>query len=232
MSGSAPTVTEPPSEGVFHRIEAFGLRLPFTLATVGMIVLAGWITSTAVGEQLGARTIARLGFAPADTASLDLMRAVVSAFVTNGPAAFWTAVAATSVLAGLVEWRNGSLRAAVAFWGTHFITLALSWALIAPLHLAGDASARLMFLARDVGPSAGYVGCLGYLLFGLRRKARLIALGVCVAILSAALALSVRTVLSQPAEVSAALSHLIALPIGFTLGVITSGKPHPPSRRA
>jgi hypothetical protein len=212
----------PTPDGTLSRIEAAGLRVPFTLATVSMLALAGWLTNTAAGEQLGAKAIERLGFAPADTLSLDVMRAVVSVFVTNGPAAFWVGIVATAAFAGLAEWRYGTLRAVIAFWGTQFITVAVSWILLAPLHLTGDASASLLFLARDVGPSAGYMGCLGFLLYGLSRRARAVSLAVGLMILAGMLALSLRTLGTMPAEVGAALSHLVALPVGFLLGFLTS----------
>jgi hypothetical protein len=223
--------TDPRSSAsdLLSRVEAVGLRLPFTIATLGMLVLAGWLTNSATGEQLGARAIARLGFSPADTSSFDVMRAVMSAFVTNGPAAFWFAIAATAILVGLTEWRYGSMRAAIAFWGTHLVTLMLTWVLLAPLHLAGDATANLLFLARDVGPSAGFMGCAGYLLYGLGGKVGSLSLAVGVVVLSGLLAINLGTVASEPAEVSAALSHLLALPVGFVLGLLTSKKPAPPS---
>jgi hypothetical protein len=207
--------------GVLERVEAFGLRVPFTLATVALIALAGWLTGTASGERLGVRAIARLGVSPADTFSFDLVRAMASALVTNGPLAFWTGIAATAVLVGLVELRSGSLRAVIAFWGSHLITLVLAWAILAPLHLAGVASSSLLYLARDVGPSAGYMGCLGYLLAGLRGPLRWPSLGVGVAVLTGMLAVGLRGIVADPAGVSAALSHLIALPVGFVLGVLT-----------
>ena len=218
-----------PVGDIISRVEAAGQRVPFTIAMVGMLVIAGWLTNTANGEQLGTRAIARLGFAPADTASFDIVRAVMSAFVTNGPAAFWFAIAATAVLVGLTEWRNGSVRAVIAFWGTHLITLALTWVLLAPLHFSGDATAKLLFLARDVGPSAGFVGCAGYLLCGLGGKAGPLSLAVGVVVLSGLLAINLGTVVTEPAEVSAALSHLLALPVGFALGLLTSKKPGPSS---
>jgi len=210
---------------LLSRVEKVGLRVPFTIATVGMLVLAGWLTNSANGEQLGQRAIQRLGFSPSDTASFDIMRAVMSAFVTNGPTAFWFAIAATTILVGLTEWRYGSMRAAVAFWGTHLVTLTLTWVLLAPLHLAGDATAKLLFLARDVGPSAGFMGCAGYLLYGLGGKAGSLSLAVGVVVLSGLLAVNLGTVASEPAEVSAALSHLLALPVGFVLGLLTSKRP-------
>ncbi len=222
MTDSASGPGSPDRQTVLERIEAFGLRVPFTLATVSMLALAGWLTNNAVGERLGSTAVGRLGFAPADTASFDLARAFMSAFVTSSPAAFWVAIVATATFAGLVEWRHGSLSAGIAFWGTHFVTLALSWALLIPLHLAGDASARLLFLSRDVGPSAGYVGCLGYLLYDLTGRIRLASLALGILVLAAVLAFNVRALSSQPAEVSAALSHLIALPVGFLLGRLRS----------
>jgi hypothetical protein len=229
MGGPEPNMTKRSFGDIISRVEAVGLRVPFTIATVGMLVLAGWLTNSANGEQLGARAIARLGFAPADTTSFDLVRAVMSAFVTNGPAAFWFAVVATAILVGLTEWRYGSARAAIAFWGTHLITLALTWVLLAPLLLTTDATAKLLFLARDVGPSAGFMGCAGYLLYGLGGKSGSLSLAVGVVVLSGLLAVNLGTVATEPAEVSAALSHLLALPVGFVLGLLTSKKADPPA---
>jgi hypothetical protein len=204
MGDSEPNTIKRPARDVLSRVEAVGLRVPFTIATVGMLVLAGWLTNSATGEQLGARAIARLGVSPADIESFDVVRAVMSALVTNGPVAFWFAIAATTILVGLTEWRYGSMRAVIAFWGTHLI-------------------------ARDVGPSAGFMGCAGYLLYGLGGKAGSLSLAVGVVVLSGLLAINLRTVTTEPAEVSAALSHLLALPVGFTLGLLTSRKPGPPS---
>lgn len=221
-----------PARGVLERAEVFGRRIPFTLSTVAMIALAGWLTNTANGVQLGARAIARVGFAPSDTTSFDLVRAVMSAFVTNGPFAFWLAIGSTAALAGFVEWRAGSVRASIAFWGSHLIVIALSWILLAPLHLTGDATARLLYVARDVGPSAGYVGCLGYLLFGLGGRVRWLVLASGFVILAGMLAFALRGVATEPAEVSAALSHFLALLVGFALGALTRPKQAAPAQGA
>lgn len=230
MTDPGSRITIPETEGFISRARSSARRVPFTLAMIGMLVLASWLTGTSTGVQLGARAIARLGFAPADTASFDLVRAIMSAFVTNGPTAFWIALPATAILAGITEWRNGSLKAATAFWGAHLITLGLSWALLVPLHLSGDPMGRLLFVARDVGPSAGFMGCLGYMLFGLKGKAGPLSLAFGVVVLSGVLLMSLKTVASEPAEVSAALSHLLALPVGFVLGLLMSRRPRPPAR--
>ena len=222
-------MTADPRTGPLERAEAIALRIPFTLATLAMVSLAGWLTNTAAGVSPSARTVARLGFAPADTPSFDIVTAVMSAFVTNGPAAFWTALFAIAALAGAVEWRSGSLRAAIAFWGSHLVTIVLSWLLLAPLHLAGSTVGSLLFLARDVGPSAGYVGCLGYVLAGLPARTRAVALAVGVIALAGLLAGALPGVSADPAGVSAALTHLIALPVGFVLGVLTPKRPLPAS---
>lgn len=172
MAGSERYTPDSGAPGILDRIEASAFRFPFTLSILALIALAGWLTQTASGVQLGAKALSRFGFAPADTASFNLLRAVMSAFVTNGPFAFWTALVAVALFAGLSELRSGSLRTSIAFWGSHLIVLVLSWALLASLHLVGSASAGILYLARDVGPSAGYVGCLGYLLWGLRGRVR------------------------------------------------------------
>lgn len=207
--------------GVFERLESVALRVPFTLSTLALLALAGWLTNTAAGEQLGERAIARLGFSPADTGSFDVLSAMASALVTNGPLAFWLALAAVAILVGFTEWRFGSVRVAIAFWGSHLATLALSWVLLAPLHLLGDTTGSMLFLARDVGPSAGYMGCVGYLVSALPGKVRLVALASGVGALVTLLVVSLGGVASDPTGVSAALSHLLALPVGFILGLVT-----------
>jgi hypothetical protein len=202
------------------RVEHAALRLPFTISTLALVVLAGWITETVAGAQLGTRAIERLGFAPADTISFDLLSALMSAFVTEGPVAFWTAVVAIAAFAGVAEWRHGSARATAAFWGTHLLVLAISAVVLGPLHLAGSAAGTVLFLARDVGPSAGYVGCLGYLVADVRGSWRWGALALGTAVLAGAFGLSLGVLSSEPARVSAALSHLLALPVGFVLGLV------------
>jgi len=203
------------------RAEQIGHRLSFTIATVAMIALAGWLTNTAAGATLGAHAIRRLGFAPADTPSVNVLRAVVSAFVTNGPVAFWLALAATALLVGLTEWRHGSLRATFIFWGAHLATLVLSWVVFAPMRLAGQPIGSLLYITRDVGPSAGYVGCLGYLVGSLRGTWRWPAFATIVAVLLGMLAFNAVGISSEPAELSAAVSHLIAMLVGFGASALT-----------
>ena len=228
MGDSAGTTKKRDIDDVIRRVERGALQVPFTASTVAMVVLAGWLTSTYAGVRLSAHAITRLGSSPADTASFNVLRGVMSAFVTNGPAAFWLAVVAIAVFAGISELRFGSLRTGLAFWGSHIVTLALSWILLGSLDLAGDAAARLLYIAHDVGPSAGYVGCLGYLLASLGSKARSTALAVGVVVLSGMLAINLGSLESDPSGVSAALSHLIALPVGFMLGVFIPGSPAAP----
>jgi hypothetical protein len=212
----------PAPSGAFEAIEGCGKRVPFTIATVALIALAGWLTRTDAGVQLSARAIARFGFAPADTTSFNLLRAVMSAFVTNGPLGFWSAIALTAAFAGIVEWRFGSLWATIAFWGGHLITLALSWLILAPMHVVGEAAGSLLYLARDVGASAGYVGCLGFAIARLKPGLRYTLLAVGAVGLIGMFAIELASVATEAAEVSAALSHLLALLIGFGLGLLAA----------
>ncbi len=222
------------SDGVLSRIEAAGLRVPFTLATVGMLVLAGWLTNSAKGEQLGVRAIARLGFAPADTPSLDVTRAVGSVFVTNGPAAFWFAIAATAVLVGLTEWRYGSAARGHRLLGD------------APHHIGADvgpsgtpaSGGRRHRQSAIPGPRRGALGgvrglCSATCSTAGAARAGSLSLAVGVVVLGG-------TARAQPGNGGDRRQPKCRrhsrifwrCPSGFVLGLLTSRKPRPRSRRA
>lgn len=136
-------------------------RYPATLLLLAALVATALGTGTALGG-LPQRFVHRFGFAPADLWALDLWRLFSSALVTQGGATFLLALVMVAVAVGMVEHRVGSWRAFLTFWGAHVWTL-LIMSVALRVALAGgqpgieDTVATL----RDVGPSAGYFGCLG-----------------------------------------------------------------------
>lgn len=85
----------------------------------------------------------------------------MSVFVTNGPLAFWLAIVAIALCAWVTELRFGAIRQLAdrrGLLGNSSGYAALWWVLLGSLHFAGDAVARMLYIARDVGPSAGDVG--------------------------------------------------------------------------
>jgi len=195
---------------------------PFTAATCALLVFAGFLTLTATGQDITQRVLQDVGWAPRDLLALDIGRTAYSALVTNGGYVFWMALVLTVVFVGAAEHLAGSAVAALTFWGVHFATTATMLLVSLPLHISGVSLATLVFLTRDVGPSAGYVGCLGLSLVLTRARWHWWALGAVGLFLVTALAVSLSTPGTAPADVSANLAHVIALPYGAALGWVVA----------
>jgi len=138
--------------------------LPFTLLLLCGLLIAGFLTQTHRG-QLSKQWIEKYGFAPHDLWTGQLERLFLSAFLTDRASSFFQAVILSLVMAGATEIFGGTWRAALTFWGIHFATLLLTSLALLPFHHLKIPFAESLSHARDVGPSAGYFGCLGALVF-------------------------------------------------------------------
>jgi hypothetical protein len=189
-------------------------RFPFTLAMLGVLTLAAFLTNTHSG-QLSAAWLNRFGFAPTDLLVLDLWRLFTSAVVTSGGVVFWEALGMITFAVGLAEWRTSSCRAALTFWGVHLLTLLIeSFVVALPLHWAGINAGSLVALSRDVGPSAGYFGAMGLAVATLRKPWHWIVGGaIFVGFIIALMTISGKDSLGM--ELSADLAHLLAFPLGW-----------------
>lgn len=196
-------------------------RYRFTLSTLVVLVFAALLTETADGSRFAA-ALSQTGFAPHDVLTLDIFRAVYSALLTSGGWELVLALAAVALFVGGLEREVGSALAAATFWGVHLAALLAHAAIAWALHTAGSSLGTAVYLARDVGPSAGYVGCLGALIVTARsqtfsRTLRVIAASTLAIGLTAVL---VNDVAAGGAvrDVSADLAHLIALTLGLAAG--------------
>lgn len=193
-------------------------RLPFTIVMAAIVAAVAVATATHLG-RLEPALLRRLGFAPLHLDAGEVVRLVTSAFLTAGGAAFYRSFAMLAACLGWAEWRLGTWRTAIAFWGVHLATLLLeSFALAIPFHRLNVWWGKLLATELDVGPSAGYYGCLGMavcsLAPGRRRWLGLAVLGILIARL-------IWTILSGPGRhgpLSADVAHLIAFPLGIAAG--------------
>ena len=189
-------------------------RFPFTLAMLGVLTLAAFLTNTHSG-QLSTAWLNRFGFAPTDLLVLDLWRLFTSAVVTSGGVVFWEALGMIVFAVGLTEWRTSSRRAALTFWGIHLLTMLIESLVIAlPLHWAGINAGTLVALSRDVGPSAGYFGSLGLAVATLKKPWHWFIGGTIFTGLTVAM-LTISGHSSLGMELSADLAHLLAFPLGW-----------------
>jgi len=184
------------------------------------------ITGTVLG-RLSDRMLDRVGFAPLDLWELDVLRVFTSALVTHGGLVFAGAVIMTGLSVGWVERHAGSGWAMGTFWGVHVWTL-LAMAIVVPVLEGGSAPSlgETLSTLRDVGPSAGYFGCLGFALATIpRRPVRWLAAAAVMVWLLADLGgwLSVAGPLQL--ELSADFAHLIAFPTGWALEFVARARP-------
>lgn len=193
-------------------------KWPFTSLLLAALALTGILTQTH-RLRLSQSWLTVLGFSPADLGRRQGRRIITSALVTNGAEVFWQALSFTAVFSGLAEYMAGTRRAAAAFWGVHIVTL-LSESLLVlwPLRLWNLAWSEAMALARDVGPSAGYFGCLGLVCQKLPGRWRGLISGGIFSLLFGVLFLPLRKDETRAVKLTADIAHLMAFPSGWLLG--------------
>jgi hypothetical protein len=189
-------------------------RVPFTLISLVMLGLVAVLTNSHVGE-LSREWFNRLAFAPRDLSVIEWPRVITSALVTRGGGAFWLVLGVVALTTGVAEWLAGTRRAALTFWGVHLTTVLVESLLIAvPLHTLGFSLGTALYLARDVGPSAGSFGCLGLACARLPRPWRWAGGGLVLAGLVTVFLVAAVT-RQDGMIVSADLAHLLAFPLGW-----------------
>jgi hypothetical protein len=192
-------------------------RLPFTLFMLIILLFVAWGTHS-IFQGLSDPWVSRLGFDPQDFWSFRWDRLILSALVTNGGLIFWFALLMVTLTSGVIEWIDTSGRAMVAFWGVHLVSLLLeSLIFLLPLSQLGLTQASLSFSSRDVGPSAGYMGSLGYSLVFLPKRWRWSGFTAILIFLIISFFLPAGSVERQAVKLSADMVHLIAFPLGFLL---------------
>ncbi len=188
-------------------------RLPFTSATLAVLLVVGVLTGTHLGA-LPSSLVERYGFAPSDLLGLEWSRVVTSVFLTQGGLSFWVAFILVALFGYAAEYSWGTGRTALTFWTAHVTALVVTFGASHTLHLLGHGVGSLVYLARDIGPSAGYFGCLGLAVTALPRPARRWAGAAVLAGLLVALVSAVIEPTPSGIEISASAAHFIAFPLG------------------
>jgi len=148
---------------------ALARRAPFTLATIGAIVLVAVITGTA-SAPIDRLLLDRWGFGLADLRAGRFLNLAAAPFQILRPAILVTVTSSLFVFGVACEILWGTRRTALAFWVSHAVgyvgTLLLLWGLGA----AGWDWARNLSQHQDVGASNGVFGAAGALAAGLPRR--------------------------------------------------------------
>jgi hypothetical protein len=191
----------------------------FTLFITGLL-LAGAIVSLSVFKPLTSTWQDRLGFAPRDLFTPRWERMFTSALVTSGGKGFWPAFGAMISLVLTAEWLSGSRRTALAFWIPH-LGASIGGSLLTWLAVQFYQSPLLneIYTARDVGPSAGYFGCMGLIVSQLPRPWKhLVGLAIMAGLIGG-MVISAQN--GAAIDVAAGMAHLLAFPLGWSISYIS-----------
>lgn len=220
-------MNEPPAEsnrmahGTFTCLSGLRLamRFPFTLAILLSVGVVAAITGTH-WDRLHPELLHGFGFAPRHLPEFEWFRLITSALMTDGGIVLYVALVILVLGVGWAERMYGSWRTALVFWGVHFVTLlTVSLAIAFPLHFLDVAHGSFLVHTRDVGPSAGYYGCLGLACTTLPRRVRAAVIAAVTLVLVARLVWSWGGVLTPKSTLSADAAHLLAFPLGVFLAV-------------
>jgi hypothetical protein len=193
-------------------------RFPFTITMVVVVAAIGIATATHL-ERLEPELLKRFGFAPFHLPKGELLRLLTSAFLTVGGRSFYRSLTMLALCLGLAEYRCGTWRTMLAFWGVHLATLALVSLLLAfPLKDFDAVWRKLLAAEHDVGPSAGYYGCLGFVCQKWPGKQRTWLYAIIGGVLVARLVWGALSPRIPHAPLGADIAHLLAFPMGIALG--------------
>lgn len=190
-------------------------QLPFTLFMFVLLVALGVHAQTHVGP-LRPDIQAWAGHSPRLLWNGELYRLATSLLYTAGGWRFYCSIAMFCLAVGCVEWIYGTATSLSAFFGIHLATLLLmSIGVSLSASLLETHRSNLLWYAQDVGPSAGYYGCLGLAIGSLtpsRRVPLVIGIGT---LLLLRLGWSACHIPENGRMLSADISHAIAFPLGL-----------------
>lgn len=190
-------------------------RIPFTILLCAVIVAAGIYGRSHVGP-LDTDLHWASGHSPRLLLDGHWHRLVTSILFTAGGWHFYASIVMLTLCVGWLEFHEGVQRTMVVFFGSHLLTLLISdFGIALPLAYLRFQHGKLLFHANDVGPSAGYYGCLGFAVGVLTGRKLAAAAGVVGLVLMSRLIVSGSRSEVDGVTLSADLAHMIA----FSLGV-------------
>lgn len=190
-------------------------RCPFTLLMLAVLIAAGIYGQSHIGS-LNVGIHRQLSHSPRLMLEGHLHRPLTSLFFTAGGWSFYRSLLMFAASVGWAEHVHGTRRTVLTFFGIHLATLLImAFAIALPLSMLATLRGELLFNARDVGPSAGYYGCLGLMIAGLCCWKRNAAASLITLVLLVRLTSSTMHLTEAGRMMSADLAHLIAFPLGL-----------------
>ena len=193
------------------------LRLPFTVTMLTVLVSAGIYGRSHVG-LLDENVYRGAGYSMRLMIEGQLHRAFTSLIFTAGGWRFYSSIAMFALAVGYVEWSFGPLRAMGTFFAVHLTTLAvMTIGIMVANAISESHRGNLLWQVQDVGPSAGYYGCLGLGLVATASPMRWPLVTAIVVVLCLRATWSFIHLPEDGRMLSADIAHLIALPLGIAL---------------
>lgn len=190
-------------------------RCPFTVLMACLLIAAGVYGRAHVGP-LDSEVHQQAGHSPHLLWRGEWQRVFTSLLFTAGGWRFYSSLVMLVLAVGWVESAISTPIAIVSFVGIHLSTLLLmSLGIALTTSVFESHRGNLLWYVQDVGPSAGYYGCLGLMILSLAPNLRLpLALGI-VVLLGLRLAWSAYHLHEGGQHFSADVAHLIAFPLGM-----------------
>ncbi|MDA9859463.1 hypothetical protein N9D23_15275, partial [Rubripirellula sp.] len=146
----------------------------------------------------------------------QLHRAFTSLFFTAGGWRFYSSIVMFASAVGYVEWTFGPLRATATFFAVHLTTLAMmTLGVLVASAISETHRGNLLWHVQDVGPSAGYYGCLGVAIVALASPMRWHLVTAIVVVLCLRTTWSFIHLPEDGRMLSADIAQLIAFPLGI-----------------
>jgi hypothetical protein len=202
-----------------HRRAFRFICLPwFSMFMVASLIVAAAFTGTHA-HMISEDVRGWAGFAAGHLWSFTWHRAIISVFFTAGGWRFWASLTMLAACVTALELRTGTLHTALTFWLAHLATLLFVSLLIAlPLYTMSHPLGQSLVDTGDVGPSAGYYGCLGAFVTTLRsRPWRWGLAGTILIVLGVQCAFSLGDSAAHATVAHSAIAHLVAFPIGLVI---------------
>ncbi len=191
-------------------------RLPFVLFMLVVIGCAGVYSESHIGTT-NVDAQRAVGYSIRLLIEGELQRAITSLFLTAGGWRFYSSMVMLALAVGYVEATRGTIPAALTFFAIHLATLLILAIVVLFCHaLIPTLHSQLILHTQDVGPSAGYYGCLGLAVAGLKPSIRGGVITFILIVLSVRAAHSLTYLPVNAQAFEADLAHLIAFPLGIT----------------
>lgn len=189
------------------------------------IVLALLIGVTGLAHQASQNTILIpirkvYGVAPSHLLDGAFWNVLLSVFHTNDPFHLGSAFVMTILCVGWYEQQAGWRRSLLAFSVGHVGACIVTTIVIGAAHfLLNNASTLTLWISPDVGPSAGYYGCLGAACFHEKSNWRNWLFRTVLFFLVIRLVLSLFATGAEAHVIQSDLAHGVALGLGGMLGL-------------